>query len=329
MKPHVVDAPVQRCPDPQRARDWGQAFVRLNAPAELAELSRWRERLPVRRVRVPLADPAATQACSGPDVEAVLTETRRRAGVGLRVDLEVDPRGAEALDGQPLEPWWDREVTPWAVLRPGQGESVLQTARQVGAAGWPLQLEPTRELLRAELPLLDLLDHYLFAPALTAPVEPLHGLLVGLLQRRPMPLWFHWFGVPVDRFHADDQGRVSLCAAWARRASRRYGRDHEPVATWRASAAHRVLRGYRGRAHRAKRAPAVEGDPTVFTPCATCEPAHLCGGLLRALDPEARCDAWQELLQRLRIAAGTMMKRAQSAPGSGPQKRRPPSPPRE
>ncbi len=294
LKPHLVSAPVEQRPPPERALDWGQVALRLRDAEALAAVAEWQALVPVRRIRVPLQGPAG----------AVLGAV----GPGVRVDCEVTPETVVGLGSEAPLTWIRRGVNAWAVLAEESGANALEVVRSAGAAGWPVQLEPTAALLGGALPVLDLLHHYLFHPTLVTPVEPFHGLLVSLLRHRPRPLWFHWFGVPPDYFFVDADGQVSLCAAWACGTDRRYGSEDEPVTAWRASAAHARLVKERARADRT--------DPA----CQGCPVTALCGGAIRALSPapaDADCDTWREALERLRMAAGRLQRRGRPTGGSG------------
>lgn len=285
MVPHLVDAPAHRLPPPERARAWGQAALRLERAEALADtLAAWRARLAVRRVRVVAAgDPAAALSAVGP---------------GTRLDWIVDAPAAERLPEVAPSQWRDRGTTAWAVPAEGLGASLPAVLRRAGSAGWPVLLPPGAQILTAEAPILELLDFYLFHPGLAVPVEPFHGLLVGLVARRPRTLWELWFGLAAEHFHLDAEGHASLCAAWAADPARRYGTEEDAPAAWRASAAHRDLSAL------------LRGEVAPDPACATCEAWACCGGALVALRAGAGCEVWREAIARLRIAAGTLQRRA-------------------
>ncbi|MFH2008937.1 MAG: hypothetical protein ABI333_20275 [bacterium] len=300
MIPHVVSCPV----------DWIESHrapaeqVFLRAPGDGCEpdrlaalLARWRSATRIRRLELPFTS----------ELDAVL----QAVGPGLRVVVEVDRSSAAELHGEQVRRW-EAQVNLWAAPRITSRQGILEAVTRASLAGWPVQLPAVPGLLRGGDLLLELLEHYLFEPALDVPVEPLHSLLVCLVQRQRRTLWNLWFGVPEDHFYLTDEGHVSLCEAWAGKAATRYGTADEEVSAWRSSAAYQGLLQDR------------RDFPRAQTPCAECPARRPCAGVLLALDPALDCGPWQELFERLRLAAGSLQRRNRERNRAAQPRPRPP-----
>lgn len=289
FSPHLVHAPAERLPSPAALAAWGQVALRLERPrsgeALGALLAPWRAQAALRRLRLPAAG----------DPEDALGAV----GMGLRVDWVVDRQAALRLGAVAPSRWRRRGVVLWAVPGLLGGPALEETVRLAGTAGWPVALGP--ELLCEGSSLLPLLDFYLFHPGLAVPVEPFHSLLIGLLGRRPRTLWALWFGPAADCFYVSDEERVSLCESWADQPARCFGRSDESPERWRASGPHAVLRAL------------VSGEAWPDPCCGSCEARAECGGALLALEPEARCDGFREVVVRLRLAAAALRRRSPRA----------------
>lgn len=127
---------------------------------------------------------------------------------------------------------------------------------------------------------------YLHGPLLRVPVEPFHTLLQTAAQRGGRTLWHTEQEDVRGNYHLTEDGKVTLSARWARRGMF-YGSLDD---TWPAMLASTLHRGL------------VELRPRLFrerSPCAFCPHLALCGGYLRALDPEWPCEPWKRAFARM------------------------------
>ncbi len=169
----------------------------------------------------------------------------------------------------------------------------MDVVRASGRAGIPVVFGPdAAEALGAGVG-LELLEYYLFEPDLAVPIEPFHSLLRAELGE-DRSLWNIWFGHPADHFFIDEQGNVSLCAAWCKRPERRYGRAKDGPGGWRASLAHKELVATLKRDGLAKA-------------CRDCPARRRCHGVVQSVTGKDSCGDWPEIFVRIELAAKALL----------------------
>jgi hypothetical protein len=282
-------------------RDW-DVYLRLPAdqqgPAALARFKQWKQKAHIRRVEV-----------SAGSLQTLLSHLEPGVRVLVEVAQESDLEALEALGAGLPARYEHKAINLWVQLgkhsaaQPQQG---LELVRRASLAGWPVLLPPLPSVIDPQPGfLLDLLDHYLFTPELTVPIEPLHSLLVSRLQstEAKRSLWNMWFGQPLYHFYVSSAGAVSLSAQWTAQQAYRYGSLAQGPQCWMGSAGYEHARTW------------FADFPAGATAarCAGCDHNKLCGGVLLALEPETSCEAWIEVFERMQIAGRFLSRRSERA----------------
>jgi radical SAM protein with 4Fe4S-binding SPASM domain len=234
----------------------------------------------------------------------------------VRVLVTVSSDSIGNLHSVDRESWEGQGVNLWAVPDGSAGQDAVALVKTATDAGFPVLLKIEEDFLRKPLPLLHVLDHYLFHPELNVPIDPFHSMLVTKVQLNRRNLWRYSFGHPFDYFYLDGDGNVSLCKNWVSDPTRRFGTADQPVEAWRQSEAHGLLTEW------LKEPQGTDPD------CVDCRHVPFCRGMLQCLDGQADCEGWLEIMDRIRLAAGVLQKGApQDQPRRGrPADRRPAAP---
>ena len=282
MTAHMVDC---ACLDPDTS--WGQVALRIpwSDAARVTSLA-----VPVRSV---LLSGEAADRLKHDDV-AQMARVIDLLPAGIRIIVTGDDANF-LVPGLPLalEP---KHKNLWFEAA-SNVEDLGAVVREAGLLGWPVNLSRDSAQLWGSPQLLDLLDLYLFEAGLQVPIEPFHSMLVSLLSRSGRTLWNIWFGWPLDFFFVDGENRVGLCPSWASDSARCYGQATDSIEKWRTSDAHRQLA-------------AMLDERKSCSDCESCPIRHLCGGALRAVHPDVDCSIWVEVVERLRLAAADLGRRA-------------------
>lgn len=134
--------------------------------------------------------------------------------------------------------------------------------------------------------LMNALDFYLHNPILKTPVEPFHHLLQTISNGRGMTLKDLEFERPLYHFYVSNQGQISLSERYLR-AGFILGNVDD---TWEDISSSSKLKHILGLSSR------------IFEEqyaCMLCSHYRICGALFKGLDPEAACDLWRRVFDRL------------------------------
>jgi len=152
-------------------------------------------------------------------------------------------------------------------------------------AGVPVRLAP--EPVWADGVLERITEHFLYAPDLEVPIEPLATVAQTIARGRGPDLWLAYREELGRDFFVDVEGRVSLSERWARR-DRWFGTVRDDLDVFEASDLWRELAGWRQR---------IFADVNA---CATCAHFPACGGFwLADGSEEAVCLGWQRAFAML------------------------------
>jgi len=156
--------------------------------------------------------------------------------------------------------------------------------------------------------LLRAVDFYIHNPLLTRPIEPFHGLLCHLAHGEGPDMWdIESERIGVD-FYVDDDGRVGLSERWIARGLE-YGELSNGWEGIEGSQVMQQLASFKAALFRQQ------------SDCVFCVHMDICGGFLRADDPERSCIAWQQVFARLREETGRareLLDQAKDDAGTGP-----------
>lgn len=141
--------------------------------------------------------------------------------------------------------------------------------------------------VQAEDSLLHAVDFYLHNPLLTTPVEPFHSLLHTVSRGRGYSMWDVEGENARTSFYVSDNGEVSLSKRWNIEGLN-YGTLDDPWKKFVNSDLFRRLSAFRSELFRNK------------SSCVFCAHMDLCGGFLRAIDPDWPCELWQQVFLTLR-----------------------------
>jgi len=180
-----------------------------------------------------------------------------------------------------------KRTTPIFVIVPD--ENTLRNANTLTSLGFRVHIDAAAPV-DSEDALLRALDFYLHNPLLSTPVEPFHTLLRTASASRGHDLWDIQSENVKINFYVSDNGEVALAKRWTS-SGLNYGTLDN---TW-----DEIVNGALMRRLLSFKADLFRQQ----NQCVFCRHLDLCGGFLRAVEPEWQCNIWQELFKTLRDEA--------------------------
>jgi len=168
-------------------------------------------------------------------------------------------------------------------------ERAVRNANSLTSLGFRAHIDAAAPV-DSEQALLRALDFYLHNPLLSTPVEPFHTLLRTASASRGHDLWDIQSENVKINFYVSDNGEVALAKRWTS-SGLNYGTLDN---TW-----DEIVNGALMRRLLSFKADLFRQQ----NQCVFCRHLDLCGGFLRAVEPEWQCNIWQELFKTLRDEA--------------------------
>jgi sulfatase maturation enzyme AslB (radical SAM superfamily) len=222
----------------------------------------------------------------------------------LTADLLCQPRLLKALDQSRVivipsarlprldsilskDHWRNLQLS--VLLFPDQ--HLLGNINIITSLGIPLRLDAAVAATAGKT-LVRAVDFYLHNPLLTMPVEPFHALLRHLACGKGPSLWQTQGERVADCFYVGDDSTVTLSKRWFDQGLL-YGSLDQSWEMIVNSNLFQKLSDYRRELFRT-------GQQCIY-----CQELPLCGGYLKAADPEQPCEQWQQAFRALRKAVHT------------------------